>query len=406
MMNCSNSEPVSNGGEEIAAWDLRPGGMIVQKRDGGSSGPTAATVTVKLSYGSQQLDLTVPSDSTFGRFSFLVRLSELPSSYLNLLVLLLLWGQVKDIIAQVIGLEPKLQKLLFRGKEKEDQEYLSVAGVKDNSKLLLMEDTTSTEKTPEEVKENSVISIGGEAVAEVRAEVDKLSEQVDALQAVIDSGTKVDDKDIIYLTEMLMRQLLKLDGIEAEGDGKVQRKMEVRRVQSLVDKMDVLKGKNSNPFSDSSNSVSVQTQWETFESGVGSLNPPPPRDAIRLVFLALISHAYMSVWFPLFGCRNAVFISFAPLTQSDKGGGLRYTSDRDFTLHGEIMLLLLVLLLAAFLVSVILFLWVKQFRFAAAASSRNYDSENIIDASGDSAAALFHTQSHCEFGRAALKQPS
>lgn len=71
-MNCSNSEPVSNGGEEIAAWDLRPGGMIVQKRDGGSSGPTAATVTVKLSYGSQQLDLTVPSDSTFGRFSFLV----------------------------------------------------------------------------------------------------------------------------------------------------------------------------------------------------------------------------------------------------------------------------------------------------------------------------------------------
>ncbi|XP_031126209.1 BAG family molecular chaperone regulator 4 isoform X2 [Ipomoea triloba] len=206
-----------------------------------------------------------------------VRLSELPSSYLNLLVLLLLWGQVKDIIAQVIGLEPKVQKLLFRGKEKEDQEYLSVAGVKDNSKLLLMEDTTSNEKTPEEVKENSVISRGGEAVAEVRAEVDKLSEQVDALQAVIDSGTKVDDKDIIYLTEMLMRQLLKLDGIEAEGDGKVQRKMEVRRVQSLVDKMDVLKGKNSNPFSDSSNSVSVQTQWETFESGVGSLNPPPPR---------------------------------------------------------------------------------------------------------------------------------
>nr|GLL24357.1 hypothetical protein DVH24_038435 [Ipomoea trifida] len=94
-------------------------------------------------------------------------------------------------------------------------------------------------------------------------------------------------------------------------------------------------------------------------------------------------------------------------SESDKGGGLRYTSDRDFTLHGEIMLLLLVLLLAAFLVSVILFLWVKQFRFAAASSSsRNYDSENIIDASGDSAAALFHTHSHCEYGRAALKQSS
>lgn len=40
-------------------------------------------------------------------------------------------------------------------------------------------------------------------------------------------GTNVEDKDIIFLTEMLMRQLLKLDGIEAEGEAKVQRKMEV-----------------------------------------------------------------------------------------------------------------------------------------------------------------------------------
>lgn len=47
------------------------------------------------------------------------------------------------------------------------------------------------------------------------------------MQAVVGSGTKVDDKDIVYVTEMLMRQLLKLDGIEAEGEGKVQRKMEV-----------------------------------------------------------------------------------------------------------------------------------------------------------------------------------
>lgn len=54
--------------------------------------------------------------------------------------------------------------------------------------------------------------------------------KVSALQAVVDGGTKIDDKDIVYVTEMLMRQLLKLDGIEAEGEGKVQRKMEVSRV--------------------------------------------------------------------------------------------------------------------------------------------------------------------------------
>lgn len=43
----------------------------------------------------------------------------------------------------------------------------------------------------------------------------------------MDGGNKVEDKEIVYLSEMLMRQLLKLDGIEAEGEGRIQRKMEV-----------------------------------------------------------------------------------------------------------------------------------------------------------------------------------
>lgn len=48
-----------------------------------------------------------------------------------------------------------------------------------------------------------------------------------ALNTVVCGGTKVAEKDIIFLTEMLERQLLKLDGIEAEGEGRVQRKTEV-----------------------------------------------------------------------------------------------------------------------------------------------------------------------------------
>ena len=50
---------------------------------------------------------------------------------------------------------------------------------------------------------------------------------------------------------------------------------QVRRVQKLVDLLDTLKARNSNPFN-ASNSVSVTTQWETFDSGMGSLNAPPP----------------------------------------------------------------------------------------------------------------------------------
>lgn len=44
---------------------------------------------------------------------------------------------------------------------------------------------------------------------------------------VVNNGTNIDEKDIIYITEMLMRQLLELDKVEAAGEGKMQRKMEV-----------------------------------------------------------------------------------------------------------------------------------------------------------------------------------
>ncbi|XP_059296478.1 BAG family molecular chaperone regulator 4-like [Lycium ferocissimum] len=240
------------GSINSSSSEMRPSGMVVQKReDDALSNPT---ITIKFSYASQDFDLPVPSEFTF--------------------------GEVKSILSSILGVEPKMQKLLFRGKEKEDHEYLHLAGVKDNSKVLVIEEETVEEKIPEEVRVTTEISRGAEAVAEVRKEVDKLSEQVSAVQAVVFDGSNVEVKYIICLEEMLMRQLLKLDGIEAEGEGKLQRKMEVRRVQSLVETMDAVKARNSNPFSNNSNAVSVTTQWETFESGVGSLNaPPPPRPA-------------------------------------------------------------------------------------------------------------------------------
>ena len=37
----------------------------------------------------------------------------------------------------------------------------------------------------------------------------------------MNGGTTVEDKEFVVLIELLMRQLLKLDGIEAEGEAKV-----------------------------------------------------------------------------------------------------------------------------------------------------------------------------------------
>lgn len=43
----------------------------------------------------------------------------------------------------------------------------------------------------------------------------------------VHGGTKVSDKEFEVSTELLMRQLLNLDGIEAEGEARAERKAEV-----------------------------------------------------------------------------------------------------------------------------------------------------------------------------------
>ncbi|XP_047322827.1 BAG family molecular chaperone regulator 4-like [Impatiens glandulifera] len=281
-----DQRPYPNAGgmkehDDGLAWEMRPGSMLVQKE----SVYGQPTVKINVSHGAQQFDFSVPSFSTF--------------------------GDLKNLIAIKTGLDPEIQKLFFRGHEKEDNEHLQNAGVKDNAKLLLVEEKpiresnlevqfnpeptnptieditqqmsvlkapSSEDKKPEE-SQKSELSRASVAIAEVRSEVDKLAEQVAALEEVINCDNKVEDKQFMVLTEFLMRQLLKLDSIEAEGEEKLQRKTEVRRIQNLEDKLDSLKERNrKSSFSHSSdtnsNTFSITTNWETFDSGMGSLVPP------------------------------------------------------------------------------------------------------------------------------------
>lgn len=48
-----------------------------------------------------------------------------------------------------------------------------------------------------------------------------------ALESIINKGGKVAETDVLTLIELLMNQLLKLDGITADGDAILQRKMQV-----------------------------------------------------------------------------------------------------------------------------------------------------------------------------------
>nr|AFK36471.1 unknown [Lotus japonicus] len=84
------------------------------------------------------------------------------------------------------------------------------------------------------------------SISEISLEVDRLAGRVSAFESIISKGAKVAETDLLSLVELLMNQLLRLDGITGDGDVKLQRKMQVKRVQKYVETLDVLKVKNSN----------------------------------------------------------------------------------------------------------------------------------------------------------------
>lgn len=239
--------------ETTIDWEVRPGGMLVQKRVVGSDSDsdTSPFINIKVSHDSYHHHLSLPSHSTF--------------------------GDLKKILTRETKLEAKDQRLLFRGKEKGDDECLDMAGVRDMSKVILLEDPASKERKLVDKSKNRAKLQAYDAVVTVRAEVDKLANKVVALETTAKYGIKIVGKEVEVLTELLMKELLKLDGIEAEGEAKAQRRIEVRRVQGFVDTLDNLKLiiRTKNHFDKRVlPAVTVTTKWETFDSGIGSLNAP------------------------------------------------------------------------------------------------------------------------------------
>nr|GEW31869.1 hypothetical protein [Tanacetum cinerariifolium] len=96
-------------------WELRPGGMVVQKRDiKDQHVEKEGFIMVRVATGSQWHDISIQATSTF--------------------------GEMKTVLALVIGMEPKEQRLLFKGKERDDAEHLHMVGVKDKDKVVVLED--------------------------------------------------------------------------------------------------------------------------------------------------------------------------------------------------------------------------------------------------------------------------
>ncbi|XP_068656960.1 BAG family molecular chaperone regulator 2-like [Aristolochia californica] len=213
--------------------ELRPGGMLVQKR-GEQSTSLAPIYRVRVAYGAIRYEISINSQSTF--------------------------GELKKLICSQTRLQPEEQRLIFRGKERGNNEYLDMTGVKDLSKIVLLEDPTSMEKRYIEMKKNAKIQSAHRAISNVSVELDTFAEQVSVIDKSISNGKKVAELQITTLIEMLMKLAIKLDNMSVGGDAAAQKSLQAKRIQNCVETLDMLKIANARikpPV--------VTTKWETFD---------------------------------------------------------------------------------------------------------------------------------------------
>ncbi|CAN0927846.1 Pre-mRNA-splicing factor CWC22 homolog [Linum grandiflorum] len=225
---------------EEAELEVRPGGMLVQKRDGDDRERTHGGGSLNVINGARvQHEVQIPAHSTL--------------------------GELKRVIEQDTGSECARHKMLFRGKARDDAEHVHNA-TKEREEA----------STKLDVKQIAKILKAMQAIDEVRTDVDKLSERVHALKVAVNGGTKIADQEFIVTAELLMRQLLRLDMIDAIGEARIQRRTEVHRIQKLHDSLDDLKARNAKLADTGIVVPTVTTNWEKFDSGMGSLTPPAP----------------------------------------------------------------------------------------------------------------------------------
>ncbi|CAN6166381.1 unnamed protein product [Urochloa humidicola] len=210
--------------EEV--WEVRPGGMLVQKRGGGASDDEPSpnvkpvpTIRVKVKHAGVTHEIYISSEASF--------------------------GELKKLVAAKTGLHPDDQKVLYKDKERDSKAFLDMAGVKDRSKLVVVEDPEAKARRLIEQRRNGHLEKAARAVAAVTAEVDKLAPKVAALDASVRKGEKVAENDVVQVTELLMNELLKLDAVVADGDVKAQKRMQVKRVQKYVETLDAVAAKNA-----------------------------------------------------------------------------------------------------------------------------------------------------------------
>ncbi|ERN14487.1 hypothetical protein AMTRI_Chr06g198870 [Amborella trichopoda] len=146
-----NESSTGNGSEKMD-WELRPEGMLVQKRCLGSNQVSSAptpTIRVRAKYGALIHEIHISSQAAF--------------------------GELKKFLALETKLHTQDQKLLFKDKERDSNAYLDMAGVKGKSNIVLIKDPTSQERRYIEMRKNEKMERASKSIAKINLEVDKLA---------------------------------------------------------------------------------------------------------------------------------------------------------------------------------------------------------------------------------------
>ncbi|KAG2641034.1 BAG family molecular chaperone regulator 1-like [Panicum virgatum] len=103
------------------------------------------------------------------------------------------------------GLHPEDQKLVYKDKERDSKTFLDMAGVKDRSKLVLLEDPAAQAKRILKQRRTDKAERAAKSISRISLDVDKLATKVSALETIVGKGGKVVDADVVTLTEAPLR---------------------------------------------------------------------------------------------------------------------------------------------------------------------------------------------------------
>ena len=143
--------------EEV--WEVRPGGMLVQKRGPGDDDEPAPesvkpvpTIRVKAKHCGVTHEIYISAEATF--------------------------GQLRKLVAERAAAHPEDMKVLYKAKERDPKAFLDMAGVKDRSKITVVDDPEARARRLLEELRQGNLQKASKAVAAVAAEVDKLAPKV------------------------------------------------------------------------------------------------------------------------------------------------------------------------------------------------------------------------------------